>query len=49
MLHMLNTLFPVRYTVMGLCVFGLLLSLFSLAALGVGMGCLLYTSPSPRD
>ena len=34
MLHYLNTLFPVRYTVMGLCGFGLLLSVFSLAVFG---------------
>ncbi len=37
MLHYLNTLFPVRYTVMGLCGFGLLLSVFSLAVFGVGV------------
>jgi glutamate synthase domain-containing protein 2 len=36
MLHYLNTLFPVRYTVMGLCAFGLLLSLFSLIVFGEG-------------
>ncbi|OYQ42851.1 FMN-binding glutamate synthase family protein [Rhodoferax sp. TH121] len=38
MLHTLNSIFPVRYTVMGLCVFGFLLSTFSLLALGVGLG-----------
>jgi glutamate synthase domain-containing protein 2 len=38
MLHYLNTLFPVRYTVMGLCAFGLLLSVFTLVAFGVGLG-----------
>ncbi len=37
MLDYLNTPFPVRYTVMGLCVFALLLSIFSLAAFGVGV------------
>jgi glutamate synthase domain-containing protein 2 len=37
MLHYLNSLFPVRYTVMGLCAFGLLLSLFSLIVFGVGV------------
>ena len=37
MLHYLNTLFPVRYTVMGLCGFGLLLSVFSLVVFGVGV------------
>jgi glutamate synthase domain-containing protein 2 len=36
MLQFLNTLFPVRYTVMSLCAFGLLLSLFSLIVFGVG-------------
>lgn len=36
MLHYLNSLFPVRYTVIGLCAFGLLLSLFSLIVFGVG-------------
>ncbi|MES2582357.1 MAG: FMN-binding glutamate synthase family protein [Pseudomonadota bacterium] len=37
MLHYLNTIFPVRYTVMGLSCFGLLLSVFSLVAFGVGL------------
>jgi glutamate synthase domain-containing protein 2 len=41
MLDYLNTLFPIRYTAMGLSCFGLLLSLFSLLALGVGWGSLL--------
>jgi glutamate synthase domain-containing protein 2 len=36
MLNYLNTLFPIRYTVMGLCVFALLLCGFSLAVFGVG-------------
>ena len=37
MLHFLDSLFPVRYTVMGLSVFGLALSLFSLIVFGVGL------------
>jgi len=37
MLHYLNTIFPVRYTAMGLSGFGLLLSVFSLVAFGVGL------------
>ncbi len=37
MLNYLNTFFPVRYTVMALCVFALLLSIFSLAAFHVGI------------
>jgi glutamate synthase domain-containing protein 2 len=41
MLHYLNTLFPIRYTAFGLCCFGLLLSVFSLFAFGVGSGSLL--------
>ena len=40
MLHYLNTLFPIRYTVFGLSCFGLLLSLFSLLAFGAGLGAL---------
>ncbi|MBX3655936.1 MAG: FMN-binding glutamate synthase family protein [Ramlibacter sp.] len=36
MLAYLNTLYPVRYTALGLCAFGLLLSLFSLLAFGTG-------------
>jgi glutamate synthase domain-containing protein 2 len=36
MLNYLNTLFPIRYTVLGLCVFALLLCGFSLAVFGVG-------------
>ncbi len=36
MLNYLDTLFPIRYTAMGLCVLGLLLSLFSLVAFGAG-------------
>ena len=36
MLHTLNTLFPIRYTAMGLSCFGLLLCLFSLVVFGVG-------------
>jgi glutamate synthase domain-containing protein 2 len=37
MLNYLDSIFPVRYTAMGLCCFGLLLSLFSLVAFGVGL------------
>lgn len=37
MLNYLNTIFPVRYTVMGLSCFGLLLCVFSLVAFGVGV------------
>ncbi len=36
MLNILNSWFPVRYTVMGLCAMGLALSLFSLIVFGVG-------------
>jgi glutamate synthase domain-containing protein 2 len=36
MLKYLNSIYPIRYTVFGLCCFGLLLSLFSLIALGAG-------------
>jgi glutamate synthase domain-containing protein 2 len=38
MLNYLNSIFPVRYTVFGLAVFGLLLSIFSLLAFGAGVG-----------
>ena len=38
MLHFLNSLFPVRYTAMGLSVMGLALALFSLIVFGVGVG-----------
>ena len=38
MLYFLNSLFPVRYTAMGLSVMGLALSLFSLIVFGVGVG-----------
>ena len=45
MLHYLNTIFPVRYTAMGLSCFGLLLSVFSLVAFGVGVPAfLLFTA-----
>ncbi len=37
MLNYLNTIFPVRYTVLGLSCFALLLSIFSLVAFGVGV------------
>ena len=36
MLHFLDTLYPVRYTALGLCVVGLLLSAFTLVGFGVG-------------
>ncbi len=36
MLHKLNTLFPVRYAVMGLCLLGVLIALVSLASGGSG-------------
>jgi hypothetical protein len=38
MLHKLNTIFPIRYTALGLSCFALLLSLFSVLAFGVGFG-----------
>jgi glutamate synthase domain-containing protein 2 len=41
MLNYLNSIFPVRYTVFGLSVLGLLLSGFALAALGTGGGAAL--------
>jgi len=41
MLHYLNTLFPIRYTVFGLSCLGLLLSIFSLLAFGAGFGVFL--------
>ena len=41
MLDTLNAIFPVRYTALGLAVFGLLLSLFALLAFGVGGGSFL--------
>ena len=37
MLHFLNELFPIRYTVFGLSVVGLLLSLFTAVAVGIGI------------
>jgi glutamate synthase domain-containing protein 2 len=40
MLHYLNTLFPIRYTVFGLSCFGLLLSAFSVLIFGVGWGAM---------
>jgi glutamate synthase domain-containing protein 2 len=43
MLNTLNALFPIRYTVFGLSVFALMLSLFSLLAFGVGFGTLLLS------
>jgi glutamate synthase domain-containing protein 2 len=44
MLNYLNTFFPVRYTVMGLCVFAWLLSIFSVVALGAGFAPLVLFS-----
>ncbi len=41
MLNQLNNHYPVRYTVLGLCALGLLLSLFSLIVFGVGWIALL--------
>ena len=41
MLHKLNAMFPVRYTLLACCVFALLLSLFALLAFGTGWGALL--------
>ncbi len=41
MLNTLNAVFPIRYTVMGLSVFALLLSMFSLLVFGVGLGTFL--------
>ncbi len=38
MLHYLNSLFPIRYTVFGLSVMGLLLSLFVVVGFGIGVG-----------
>ena len=44
MLAYLNSHYPVRYTAFGLCVFGLLLSLFSMVAFGVGVAAfILFT------
>ncbi len=44
MLHYLDSLFPVRYTAFALSAFGLLLSLFSALAFGVGLPVLLLCS-----
>ena len=41
MLGQLNTFYPVRYTVLALCVFGFLLSIFAIVGLGVGWLALL--------
>ena len=41
MLGQLNTLYPVRYTALALCVFGFLLSIFAIVGLGVGWLALL--------
>jgi len=44
MLKYLNTLYPVRYTVLGLCIFAWLLTLFAFVAFGVGLPLLLGLS-----
>lgn len=44
MIHYLNSLYPVRYTFFGLCVFALLLSVFSLAAFGIGWAAFLLSA-----
>ncbi|TXH91397.1 MAG: FMN-binding glutamate synthase family protein [Rhodoferax sp.] len=44
MLHTLDAIFPVRYTALALSAFGLLLSLFSVLAFGVGWPTLLLCS-----
>ena len=43
MLNTLNAVFPIRYTVLGLSAFSLLLSVFSLVAFGAGFGSLLIS------
>jgi len=44
MLNTLNAVFPIRYTVMGLSVFALLLSVFSLLVFGAGFGTFLMAA-----
>lgn len=44
MLNTLNAVFPIRYTVMGLSVFALLLSVFSLLVFGAGFGTFLLAA-----
>ena len=44
MLHYLNSIYPIRYTVFGLCCMGLLLSIFTLVGFGVGGSGLPVTS-----
>lgn len=44
MLHTLNSIFPIRYTVLGLCAFAFLLSGFSVVVFGVGWGTLLLSA-----
>jgi len=44
MLNTLNAVFPIRYTVMGLSVFALLLSVFSLLVFGAGFGTFLVAA-----
>ncbi len=53
MLDTLNTIFPIRYTALGLSCFGLLLSVFSLVAFGIGLGpfalCVLLVATGVYD
>nr|CBA32253.1 hypothetical protein Csp_D31210 [Curvibacter putative symbiont of Hydra magnipapillata] len=44
MLNTLNAVFPIRYTVMGLSVFALLLSVFSLLVFGAGLATFLLAA-----
>ncbi|WP_296510937.1 FMN-binding glutamate synthase family protein [Rhodoferax sp.] len=44
MLNTLNAVFPIRYTVLGLSAFALLLSVFSLLVFGVGLGTFLLAA-----
>lgn len=44
MLNALNAIFPIRYTVLGLSIFALLLSVFSLLALGAGGGAFVLSA-----
>mgnify|MGYP003383332254 CR=1 FL=1 len=45
MLHRLNALFPIRYTVFGLCLTALLACLVALVVRGVGVGLMLLLLP----
>ena len=46
MLHRLNDIFPIRYTVFGLCIMGLILCIFTLVGFGQG-GWLALDSSRP--